>query len=164
VEYFHGPHPASPRYRGNKNVALIFKGGNMRIVSAAVLAAIVLSGTAMAATTVTVTYTEPSQTVGGSPITNLKETAIFWKQDAKAEVKLVIPASKPAGGGAVSRVITVADPPVCGLTTITVSATATATTGDESARATPVSTTRDNSKSAECVKLKSPSNLTITIQ
>lgn len=136
----------------------------MRIVSAAVLAAIVLSGTAMAATTVTVTYTEPSQTVGGSPVTNLKETAIFWKQDAKAEVKLVVPASKATGGGAVSKVITVADPPVCGLTTITVSATATSLDGIESDRAIPVSTTRDNSKTAACTKFKAPSNLTITIQ
>jgi len=123
----------------------------------------IVSGTAMAAT-VTVTYTEPAQTVSGSPITNLKETAIFWKQDAKAEVKIVVPASKPTGGGAVSRVITIADPPVCGLTTVVVSATASDTAGNESARATPVSATRDNSKTAECAKAKPPTNLTIIIQ
>jgi len=135
----------------------------MKNVMAVMVAVFLLSGAAMAAT-VTVTYTEPSQTVGGSPITNLKETAIFWKQDAKAEVKLVVPATKATGGGAITRTITVADPPVCGLTTITATATATDTAGNESVRSAPVSTTRDNSKTPACAKAKAPSNLTITIQ
>ena len=136
----------------------------MKIAIAFAIAFMALSGTVMAATTVTVTYTEPSQTVGGSPITDLKEIAIYLKQDAKAEVRIAVPATKASGGGNGSKVITVADPPVCGSTVVSVTAAAVNTTGLEGPRAGPVSTTRDVSKLGDCLKLKAPSNLTITIQ
>jgi len=116
-----------------------------------------------AATTVTVTYIEPNQTVGGDPITNLKEIAIYLKQDNGVEQKIVIPATKATGGGTVSKVIAVNDPSVCKTTTITVHATASNTIGNESARAGPASVVK-SAVTPDCGKSKAPTNLTITVE
>jgi len=120
-------------------------------------------GMSYAATTVTVSYIEPSQSVGGQPITDLKEIVVYLKQDAGAEVPHKFPATKATGGGSVTKVITVADPPVCGKTTISVTATAVDTSNNESVRAGPVSTVRDVSQLPACLKPKEPTNLKITI-
>lgn len=128
-----------------------------------VLISIMVVGMSYAATTVTVSYIEPSQSVGGQPITDLKEIVVYLKQDAGAEVPHKFPATKATGGGSVTKVITVADPPVCGKTTISVTATAVDTSNNESVRAGPVSTVRDVSQLPACLKPKEPTNLKITI-
>ena len=128
-----------------------------------VMLVVIVTSMSYAATTVTISYIEPSQTVGGQPITNLKEIVVYLKQDAGAEVAHRFPATKASGGGAVSKVITVADPPVCGKSTITAFATAVDTSNNESTRAGPVSTVRDVSQTTECKKPKFPTNLQITI-
>lgn len=116
-----------------------------------------------AATTVTVSYIEPSQTVGGDPITNLKEIAIYLKQDSGAEQKILVPATKASGGGTVTKVIAVNDPPVCKTTTITAHATAISTTNLESVRSGPASVTK-SAVTPDCGKAKAPTNLTITVE
>ncbi len=116
-----------------------------------------------AATTVTVTYIEPSQTVGGDPITNLKEITLYLKQDSGIEQKIVVPATKASGGGTVSKIIAVNDPSVCKTTTITVHATASNTIGNESARAGPASVVK-SAVTPDCGKSKAPTNLTITVE
>ncbi len=116
-----------------------------------------------AATTVTVSYIEPSLTVGGDPITNLKEIALYLKQDSGIEQKIVVPATKATGGGTVTKTITVNDPPICKTTTVTVHATASNTLGNESVRAGPVSVVK-SAVTPECGKSKAPTNLTITIE
>jgi len=128
-----------------------------------VMLVVAITSLSYAATTVTVSYIEPSATVGGQSITNLKEIVIYLKQDAGAEVAHRFPATKASGGGAVSKIITVADPPVCGKSTITVFATAVSTDNLESLRAGPASTTRDVSTVGDCVKPKFPTNLQIII-
>lgn len=141
------------------------KGGKMKTVIGwlSVMLAVVVTSMSYAATTVTISYIEPSQTVGGQPITNLKEIVIYLKQDTSAEIAHRFPATKASGGGAVSKVIAVADPPVCGKSTITAFATAVSTENLESLRAGPVSTTRDVSTVGDCVKPKFPTNLQIII-
>lgn len=116
-----------------------------------------------AATTVTVTYIEPSQMVSGEPLTNLKEIAIYLKQDSGVEQKILIPATKASGGGSVTKVITVNDPAFCKTTTITAHATAINTVGNESVRAGPATVTK-SAVTPDCGKSKEPTNLTITVQ
>ena len=141
------------------------KGGKMKIVIGwlSVMLAVIVTSVSYAATTVTISYIEPSQSVGGQPLTDLKEIVIYLKQDAGAEVPHKFPATKATGGGSVSKVITVADPPACGKSTITAFATAVDTSNNESTRAGPVSTVRDVSQTTECKKPKFPTNLQITI-
>ena len=116
-----------------------------------------------AATTVSVSYIEPSLTVGGDPITNLKEIVIYLKQDSGVEQKILVPATKASGGGTVTKTIAVNDPPVCKTTTVTVHATAVNTLGNESVRAGPVSVVK-SAVTPDCGKAKVPTNLTITIK
>lgn len=91
--------------------------------------------------TATVTYTEPTVTVSGTPLTNLTETHIYWKQDAGAEAKVVVPASKPQGGGAITQTATYVSPGPCASTIVSVQATAFNTI--ESVR-TPIMTSTKN--------------------
>jgi hypothetical protein len=116
-----------------------------------------------AATTVTVSYIEPSLTVGGDPITNLKEIVLYLKQDSGVEQKILVPATKAAGGGSVTKTITVTDPAACKTTTVTVHATAVNTLGNESVRAGPVSVVK-SAVTPDCGKAKAPTGLTITIE
>lgn len=124
---------------------------------------LLMGGVGHAATTVTVSYIEPSQMVSGDPITNLKEIVLYLKQDNGVEQKIVMPATKPSGGGAVTKTIPVNDPPFCKTTTIVAHATAVNTVGNESARAGPASVTK-SAVTPDCGKSKEPTNLTITIQ
>lgn len=57
--------------------------------------------------TFTIQYTEPTLLQNGQPLANLTGTNLYWKLDTGAETKLVVPATKPQGGGAVSRDLTV---------------------------------------------------------
>lgn len=113
--------------------------------------------------TATISYIEPSAMVSGDPITDLKEIELAWKQDNGAETLLKVPATKATGGGSVSKVITFADPPACGKTTVSVTAVAVNVAGLRSEKAGPATTVRDVSKLPECVKPKFPSGLTITL-
>lgn len=148
-------------------VHIVNKEGMMKKVLWIGLFVMVMLSTVMvyAATTLTVQYTEPSVNQAGNPLTNLKETTIYYKQDAGVEQVVKVPASKPAGGGAISRVITVNDPALCATTTITVQASAsnTNTTGFESPRTGAVSATK-NAVVAGCTVPNGPSGLVITIQ
>lgn len=111
-----------------------------------------------------VTYTEPTQNQAGNSLTNLKETSIYYRIDGGLEQTLKVPASSLSGGGAISRNITIPDPPICGVVTISaqVSASNTNTTNFESPRTTVVSTTKSN-VTPGCSISNAPSNLTITI-
>ena len=115
------------------------------------------------AATATISYIEPATFVNGAPLTDLKEVELAWKQDNGAEVLLRVPATKPSGGGTVSKTITFADPPVCGTTTVSVTAVAVNLAGARSEKAGPATTVRDVSKLPDCVKPKFPTGLTITI-
>ena len=57
--------------------------------------------------TFTIGYTEPTLLQNGQPLTNLTGTNLYWKLDAGTETKILISASKPQGGGAITRDITV---------------------------------------------------------
>lgn len=135
----------------------------MRAVLMIVLAMIILSGTAFAAT-VTIEYIEPGQNNDGTPLTDLKEVQLKWKQDAGIEQLITVPATSPAGGKAVIKDMTVADPPVCGKTVISVTAEAVDTSGNHSPKAGPVTAVRDVSQAVACQTPKAPTNLKIVIK
>lgn len=137
----------------------------IRVVALIVLecAMLIAADLIHAATTVTVSYIEPSTMVSGDPITNLKEIAIYLKQDSGVEQKILVPATKASGGGTVTKSITVTDPAACKTTTITVHATAINTVGTESVRAGPVSVVKSG-VTPECTKAKAPTGLTITVE
>jgi len=111
--------------------------------------------------TVTVEYIEPGTDVDGKPLSDLKEVVIRLKQDTAAEKLITIPATSPAGGKPVSKVITVADPPACGKTTITVTAESVDTSNNHGPKAGPVSTVRDVSGLPACKVPKAPSGLKV---
>jgi hypothetical protein len=115
--------------------------------------------------TATITYTEPSVNQAGNPLTNLKETTIYWKQDGGAEQAVKVPAVLPTGAGVITKVITIADPTVCGSTTVTVQVTASNTnvTNFESVRSAAVSGSKSGS-GVGCNIPNAPFNLTITLQ
>lgn len=133
----------------------------MRAVLMIVLAMIILSGTAFAAT-VTAEYVEPGQNADGTPLTDLKEVQLKWRQDGGAEQTIVVP-SLPAGGKTVSKPFTVADPPVCGKTTISLTAEAVDLSDNHSPKAGPVTAVRDVSQLPACQIPKAPTNLKVTI-
>lgn len=116
------------------------------LVSALALAALLFPGIASAldftasGTILTVTYTEPT-TNADTPATLLDDLAftnVYYQLDAGVAVKGPnVPATSPAGGGAISTQITV--PVVAGQrVNVTISATATDTSGNESVKSTPV--------------------------
>ena len=114
--------------------------------------------------TATIEYIEPGKNHDGTPLTDLKEVILLWKQDAGAEQKITVPATSPAGGKAVSRTITFTDPPQCGKTTISVTAQAVDTSGNMSVKAGPATTTRDRTQEPICITPKEPTALKLTIQ
>ena len=124
----------------------------------------VLSASVSEAWDITVKYTEPAQTLGGAVLANLKETVIYYKQDATVEKSVIVPATKAAGGGVITKVITVAEPPQCGKSTVLVAAEArnTATPQGISPRTAAVSVAKDISTTAACIGPRTPSGLTVT--
>ena len=114
--------------------------------------------------TMTAVYTEPTQNVAGNPITNLKETTIYFRQDGGAEQTVKVPATASVGGGVITRVITIVDPLPCTSTTVTaqVSSSNTNVTNFESVRSAVVSATKPAS-TVGCGIPNAPFNLTITI-
>lgn len=115
--------------------------------------------------TATISYTEPSTNVAGNPLTNLKETTIYWKQDGGAEQVVKVPAASANGGTPLAKNIVIADPVLCGATTVTVqvSASNTNVTNFESARSAVASGTKVGSV-VGCTTPNAPFNITITIQ
>lgn len=94
-------------------------------------------------TILTVTYTEPTQNVDGSPLTDLAKTTVYYSLNGGADVKGVeMPASNPKGGAGVTTPLTV---PIAQnqSATVTVRATATDTSGNESAKSASVTKTVD---------------------
>lgn len=135
----------------------------LHVIFAVIMFVCVMASQAMAGTA-QITYTEPNANVAGNPLTNLKETTIYWKQDGGAEQTVKVPASAPTGGGSISKVITIADPPLCGSTSVAVQASAsnTNTTGFESARTAVVTGTKSNIPPT-CALPNAPFNLTVTL-
>lgn len=116
------------------------------------------------ADTVTFVYTEPTQNVAGNPVTNLKETTVYFKQDGGLEQIVKAPASALTGGGVITKVVTIVTPLPCTSTTITAQVTASNTnvTNFESARSGVVTATKPAS-TVGCSTPNAPFNLTITI-
>ena len=116
------------------------------------------------ADTVQFSYTEPTKTVEGKPLTALKEVTIYWKQDNGVEQIVRIPASAPTGGGQMSKTVTIANAPLCGSTTIVAQATASNTnaTDFESVRTPQISKVKSNIP-LSCSTPNEPSSLTLTI-
>lgn len=139
-------------------------GGCMRSLIALVLSLCFV--TSVYAATVQITYVEPNKTQAGSPLTNLKETTIYYKQDNNAEQSIKVPASSMMGGGTIVKTFTVVDPSVCGKTTVTVQVTASNTnvTNFESVRSASVSATKDDSTASGCIIPNVPSGVTLTFQ
>jgi len=114
--------------------------------------------------TATIEWTEPGQNLDGTPLTDLKEIILLWKQDAGQEQKVIVPASSPAGGKVGKKVITIVDPPACGKTIVSVTAQAVDTSGNISVKAGPVTTSRDRTQEPACITPKEPTGLKLTIQ
>lgn len=136
-----------------------------KFVSFVILALLVAVSSVAMAATLTVVYQEPATTVAGTTLFNLKETTIYWKQDGGAEHVVTVPASNPSGGALRTTNITVADPPTCGSTSVTVQVTASNTnaTNFESVRTAAVSATKNVSGDPACSTPVAPFNLTITL-
>ncbi len=95
-------------------------------------------------TILTVTYTEPTSNSDKTPLTDLAKTTIYYSINGAAEVKVTpdIAATVPTGGGSVSTQVTV--PIAAGQSaSVTVRATATDTSGNESVKSVSVSKTID---------------------
>lgn len=127
-----------------------------------VLIAVLFTAASAMAGTATVQYAEPAVTVAGTPLTNLKETTIYWKQDNGVEQAIKVPAVTATGNNQISRGVSFTDPALCASTTVTVAVTASNTSNVESARTSPVSVTTTNS-SPGCAVPNSPTNLRVTI-
>jgi hypothetical protein len=56
--------------------------------------------------TVTVSYTEPTEGTDGKPLTNLAKTTIYVDAGAGPMIAKVVPATKATGGGKISEQIT----------------------------------------------------------
>ena len=75
-----------------------------------ILAALVLASYGIAAAvtcdatscTWAVSWTEPSVDVNGAALSNLTNTTLYWQIGSGTVTSIVVPATKPAGGGAVS--------------------------------------------------------------
>jgi hypothetical protein len=57
--------------------------------------------------TIKVSYTEPSVTVAGSPLNDLAKTTIYYDLGNGRRPALEVPATKPTGGGQISKTIIV---------------------------------------------------------
>lgn len=81
----------------------------------------------------TLSYIEPTTYVGGLPITNLQDGLFTYQLDGGANQTLTVPASKPAGGGAISSPIAAQLVPACTAKTLTGSLVMRTTVGGVSA-------------------------------
>lgn len=113
--------------------------------------------------TATITVTEPDQDGNGNPLNDLGGVRLNWHQDNGPENIITIPASSIRGGQSHERKVTVADPPPCGKTTISVTAVAFDLSGNVSPEAA-ASTTRDVTLEVACVTPKEPKGLSITVE
>lgn len=94
-------------------------------------------------TILTVTFKEPTTNFDTTPLDDLAYTNVYYRLDAGAEVKGPnIPATTSAGGGNISTTVTV---PIGAnqRATVTIRATATDTSGNESAKSAAVVKTVD---------------------
>lgn len=94
-------------------------------------------------TILTVTYKEPVANVDNSPLNDLDHTSVYFQVGTGTETKsAAIPATALTGGGSISTQITV---PIAQnqSATVTVRATATDKSGNESAKSSPVTKTVD---------------------
>ena len=82
--------------------------------------------------TVSVSYTEPSVSIEGSPLTDLAKTTIYYDLGSGRVPAKDIPATKPTGGGQISQTITV-PVQVKGEQPVRICVTATDRHGNESA-------------------------------
>lgn len=57
--------------------------------------------------TVSISYTEPSASIEGKPLTDLAKTTIYYDLGSGRVLAKEIPATKPTGGGQISQTITV---------------------------------------------------------
>lgn len=75
--------------------------------------------------------TEPSTKVGGAPLDNLKQIVLTPKLNGVTQAPVVIPATKPQGGGAFSKQLTITTP-ACQITSLSVDMHAENTLGAKS--------------------------------
>jgi hypothetical protein len=68
--------------------------------------------------TPSVTYNEPTTYVSGQPLTDLKQGTVTWSYTGSAPQTLIVPATKPQGGGIPVAPVTV-PVAVCKTTTLT---------------------------------------------
>lgn len=109
-------------------------------------------------------YTEPTMTEAGTALTALANTTIYWKQDAGLEQKIVVPATTPAGGGAISHTFTYVSPGACASTTV--STQVTASNAKESVRSPVLSVTKAGTPppgDPTCLTPSSPGGITLTL-
>lgn len=125
-------------------------------------ALMVLVSSVSYAASVTVEYDEPSTNLAGNPLTNLRDTVIYYRQDNGIEQSLVVPATAVSGGGHISQRVTLADPPLCGSTMVSVQVSARTLANVESQRTETVSATI-MSNAVGCNVPSAPSNVIITI-
>jgi len=125
---------------------------------------VMLSIGAVNAATVQVTYDEPTLDGSGAALNDLKETVIFWKQDNGIETAITVPATAVTGGGKIVRTLTVADPPPCGKTTVSVTVDAVDLSSQRSPKAGPVTSVKDISSTVVCTTPKEPTNLKLLFQ
>lgn len=115
------------------------------------------------AATALIEVTEPSEDGSGTPLNDLGGIELNWNQDNGPGNIITIPASSIRGGQSHARTITVADPPPCGKTIISVTAIAFDLSGNKS-EAVAASTTRDVTSDVVCVTPKQPTGLRITVE
>jgi hypothetical protein len=98
--------------------------------------------------TYTASGTEPATKVGGAPLDNLKQIVLTPKLNGVTQAPVVIPATKPQGGGAFSKALTIT-PTVCAITTLSVDMQAENTLGAKSTAIT-ASKTKDLTLDPTC--------------
>lgn len=111
----------------------------MIIVALVVLLMPCLANAMMAITmTTTISYTEPTVNNNGSALTNLESTTYTWTQDGHSTQTVVVPATAPTGGGDITQTIRLFTVYHCERVTVTITAMATNTSGENSAPTSPV--------------------------
>ena len=85
--------------------------------------------------TPTVTYAEPSTYVSGQPLTNLQDGLYSYQVNGGPTQQLVVPASRPQGGGTITNTTIKVPLTVCQTATVTGSIVARTTVGGVSAPA-----------------------------
>jgi len=111
-------------------------------------------------TTPLIGYTEPTTYTTGSPITDLKETHIYWKIGTGTETTVIVPASKASGGGAITNSVILMPILPCQSGTINVAVSAVSVSGGEGARANATPLLVDRTKELACVIPSAPTGVT----